>query len=254
MSDCVNIEWKNGFGNQLFQYAYGRILSNQMNCSLTYSGTLERWKGTSLIDMGFLNNDHIKKHTNENIRVNIDYNKNQAFDLEDPKNYEPYLDQIKSWFPKVKNFNVGNDLVVHVRIGDNGPNIYTPFEWYKKAIDDNKIEFDKMYVVTDTPNDKTIHSLKSYYNAELISHVNIETIGDRKKYKNYVLVDFDFIRGFDKILFSNSTFSWWASLLSEASNIWFNKEWQPNHYNGRVKLGNTNYKNWHGIIPFSLKD
>ena len=54
MSDCVNIIWKNGFGNQLFQYTHGRILSKQLKCSLTYSGTMDSWKGTSLLDTGYV--------------------------------------------------------------------------------------------------------------------------------------------------------------------------------------------------------
>ena len=36
-SSCVNITWKNGLGNQLFQYSYGRILAEQLKCPLTYS-------------------------------------------------------------------------------------------------------------------------------------------------------------------------------------------------------------------------
>ena len=182
MADCVNIQWKNGFGNQLFQYSYGRILSEQMGCSLTYSGTVDRWEGTSLVDIGFITEDDIINYTDENIKVNIDYNKEQAVELENPQNYKPYLDEIRSWFPEVEITNT-KDLLVHVRVGDNGPNIYTPFEWYKKAIEDNNIEFDKMYIVTDTPNDRSIKEFKLNYNVELISHETITTIDDRRKYK-----------------------------------------------------------------------
>jgi len=104
------------------------------------------------------------------------------------------------------------------------------------------------------PNDNTVEELKSYYGANLVSDVNVTTIGDRKKYKNNVLEDFNFMRKFDKVLFSNSTFPWWASVLSNPSEVWFNNEWQPNHYNGMIKLGETNYKNWNGINPISLKE
>ena len=82
-------------------------------------------------------------------RDNSRKNKNVIFpfleenlDLENPQNYKPYLDEIRSWFPKVEITNT-KDLLVHVRVGDNGPNIYTPFEWYKRAIEDNNIEFAK---------------------------------------------------------------------------------------------------------------
>jgi len=253
MADCVNIQWKNGFGNQLFQYSYGRILSEQMGCSLTYSGTVDRWEGTSLVDIGFITEDDIINYTDENIKVNIDYNTEQAVELENPQNYKPYLDEIRSWFPEVEITNT-KDLLVHVRVGDNGPNIYTPFEWYKKAIEDNNIEFDKMYIVTDTPNDRSIKEFKLNYNVEFISHETITTLDDRRKYKNKILEDFNFMRKFDKVLFSNSTYPWWSSLLSNPSKVWFNKEWQPNHYNGMIKLGETDYDNWNGINPFSLKE
>ena len=71
MANSINILWKNGFGNQLFQYSYCRILAKQMGCALTYGGTIDRWEGTSLIDVGFLTDSDIKKHTDENIEVNF---------------------------------------------------------------------------------------------------------------------------------------------------------------------------------------
>ena len=254
MNKCVNIVWKNGFGNQLFAYTYGRILSKQLGLPLTYSGTMDSWKGTSLLDYKFINErEHIQKHSGEEIVVNIDYNRHQAVDLENPKNYLDHLSEIKSWFPKVKKSNT-DDLVVHLRLGDNGPNIHTPFEWYKKAIEDNEIGFKKLYLITDGSDSEDAKKFKSYYDAQIPSSVNVNTNQDWKNYMDETIFDFNFIRGFDKILFSNSTFSWWASLLSDASQVWFNSEWQPNHYNGMIKLGETNYPNWKGIIPYSLKD
>ena len=254
MSKCVNIVWKNGLGNQLFAYSYGRILSKQLGHNLTYSGTMDSWKGTSLLDYEFISEpEHISKHNGEEIVVNIDYNRHQAVDLENPHSYTNYLEQIKSWFPKVEKSNT-DDLVVHLRLGDNGPNIHTPFDWYKKAIEDNEITFDKLYLITDGSDSEDAKSFKSYYNAEIPSSVNVSTNQDWKKYMSETIFDFNFIRRFDKILFSNSTFSWWASLLSDATQVWFNKEWQPNHYNGMIRLGETDYPNWKGIIPYSLWD
>ena len=158
-----------------------------------------------------------------------------------------------SWFTNQDDKNM-DDLVVHLRLGDNGPNIHTPFEWYKKAIEDNEIEFHKLFLITDGSDSEDARKFKSYYDAEIPSSVNVETNQDWKKYLHETMFDFNFIRKFDKILFSNSTFSWWASLLSDASHIWFNKEWQPNHYHGKIRLGETNYSKWNPIIPFSLKE
>ena len=254
MSNCVNIIWKNGLGNQLFQYAYGRIKSEINQCDLTYSGTMNEWVGVNLFDYGLLNETHkVKKYNNQNILLNIDYNKVQALDLENPHFYSEHINDIKSWFTNQDDKNM-DDLVVHLRLGDNGPNIHTPFEWYKKAIEDNEIEFHKLFLITDGSDSEDARKFKSYYDAEIPSSVNVETNQDWKKYLHETMFDFNFIRKFDKILFSNSTFSWWASVLSDASHIWFNKEWQPNHYHGKIRLGETNYSKWNPIIPFSLKE
>ena len=195
----MNIVWKNGLGNQLFAYSYGRILSKQLGHNLTYSETMDSWKGTSLLDYEFISEpEHISKHNGEEIVVNIDYNRHQAVDLENPHSYTNYLEQIKSWFPKVEKSNT-DDLVVHLRLGDNGPNIHTPFDWYKKAIEDNEITFDKLYLITDGSDSEDAKSFKSYYNAEIPSSVNVSTNQDWKKYMSETIFDFNFIRRFDKI-------------------------------------------------------
>lgn len=254
MKDCIDILWRNGFGNQLFQYAYGRLTAEEQGCELVYSGK-GRGCTVDLLDYGFINDpsDIIKKTIDHNPKLVIDYNRRQAVELEAPQIYNEYLDKIRSFYPPVEKTNTSS-LVVHLRLGDNGPNVYTPFNWYKKAIEDNGIEFDKLYLVTDEPDSSDAKQFKAYYNAKIFSTALVKTVDDRAKAIQETINDFNFIRTFDKILFSNSTFAWWASVLSGANEVYFNKEWQPNHYNGMIKLGETNYKNWIGISPFSLKD
>mgnify|MGYP003129442515 CR=1 FL=1 len=202
MIDCVNITWRNGFGNQLFQYALGRLIAQENNLQLTYSENLGRGCSLSLLD------------------------------------YE-----IKSWFEPIEKTNL-NDLVIHIRRGDNGDNINTSIEWYTYVMD--KINYDNVYIVTDEPNHKDILFLIEKTNAKVFSEIDIIDRGEDKNYVNEIIKDFNFIRSFDKILFSNSTFGWWASILSDASEIYFNSDWQLRHKNGRVQLGKTNYKNWRG--------
>ena len=50
MIDCVNITWRNGFGNQLFQYALGRLTSEEHKLELTYSSELGKDCSSSLLD------------------------------------------------------------------------------------------------------------------------------------------------------------------------------------------------------------
>ena len=254
MKECIDILWRNGLGNQLFQYTYGKILAKKHNIDLTYSG-IGRGCTVSLLEYGLIKEpkDIIKKSSNHSTKTYIDYNRQQGVELENPHFYKKYITEIKNFFPKIEKTNT-KDLVVHLRLGDNGPNIHTPFEWYKKAIEDNNIEFENLYLITDGSNSEDAIKFKKHYNAIIPSLVDVKTQSDWAGYIDETIYDFNFIRKFDKILFSNSTFSWWASVLSNASEIYFNNEWQPNHHNGIIKLGQTDYNNFRGICPFSLKD
>ena len=254
MKECVNILWRNGFGNQLFQYAYGRLVAHKHGCDLVHSGK-GRGCAADLLDYGFIKepSDIIRITDNHNPKFVIDYNRKQAVELETPHIYNNHFNKIRTFYPSIEKTNTSS-LVVHLRLGDNGPNVYTPFNWYKKAIEDNNIEFDKLYLVTDEPDSIDANQFKTYYNADIFSTACVKTVDDRAKALQETVNDFNFIRTFDKILFSNSTFAWWAAVLSGASKVYFNKEWQPNHYNGMIRLGETNYPNFKGICPFSLKE
>ena len=254
MKKSIVILWRNGFGNQLFQYAYGKILAEEKNWKLVHNGK-GRICAVDLIEFGMIKDpqDIEKINSTHECQLLIDYNKTQAVELENPHFYSNHLDKIRNLFPSVPKRD-SNELVVHLRLGDNGSNVYTPFEWYKKAIEDNNIQFTKMFLVTDEPNSPDALKFQQYYNADIFSTSTIKTLDDRANNIVETLNDFNFIRSFEKILFSNSTFAWWASVLSEAKEIYFNNEWQPNHYNGMIKLGETNYPNFKGICPFSLKE
>jgi len=247
MIDCVNITWRNGFGNQLFQYALGRLIAQENNLQLTYSENLGRGCSLSLLDYKFIKEDiDITKLKSDihSIKYQINYDGDVIYDnLENPKTYENYIDEIKSWFEPIEKTNL-NDLVIHIRRGDNGDNINTSIEWYTYVMD--KINYNNVYIVTDEPNHKDILFLIEKTNAKVFSEIDIINRGEDKNYVNEIIKDFNFIRSFDKILFSNSTFGWWASILSDASEIYFNSDWQLRHKNGRVQLGKTNYKNWRG--------
>ena len=247
MKKCVNITWRNGFGNQLFQYTLGRLIAKNNNLKLTCFENMGRGCSLSLLDYGFVNLGKDLKLFDKNkyqIEHQIDYDGDMIYDyLENPEVYQNHIDEIKSWFKEVQKTNF-NDLVIHIRRGDNGDNINTPISWYLNVMDD--IKYENVYVVTDEPNHEDISLLMRETGAKLFSETDIVERNFDKNHINEIMTDFNFIRSFDKILFSNSTFGWWASLLSDASEIYFNSDWQLRHKNGRVQLGKTNYKNWRG--------
>jgi hypothetical protein len=71
------------------------------------------------------------------------------------------------------------------------------------------------FVVTANPEDEAVTQLKKMLDATIIS-------GPPKS-------DFNFIRSFNKIVCGNSTFSWWATFLSEANTIITYKPWLRFH-------------------------
>ena len=85
MKNCVNIQWRNGFGNQLFQYSFARLLAEENDCELTYSG-FGRVCFASLLDYGFITEpNHITKYSSEkhNILKTIDYDGDIIYDYLD---------------------------------------------------------------------------------------------------------------------------------------------------------------------------
>ena len=118
-----------------------------------------------------------------------------------------------------------NDVVVHYRLGD------TKFENLKKNVRHNekyigftnyqnmsndyfidiltKNKFDNIYVVTDSPNDICIKTLKSKINCKIISKNMYE--------------DFLYLVSAPNLIICHSTFSWWAAFLSNAKKIYMPK-------------------------------
>ena len=68
----------------------------------------------------------------------------------------------------------------------------------------NSLEFEDLYIVTDGLSDNFMRNF-DVYNPKIISSSQSS--------------DFRFLMSFDKIITSQSTFSWWAAFLSDASNI-----------------------------------
>lgn len=80
-----------------------------------------------------------------------------------------------------------NDLFVHIRLGDVASKTeYNPgFGYYEDCI--NKIDYDKLYIGTDSPNHKFIRRLQNQFNADVKRLNEIETIQFGSTCKHIVL-------------------------------------------------------------------
>jgi hypothetical protein len=101
------------------------------------------------------------------------------------------------------------DIVVHIRLGD-----YRCFKWVihpKWYLDVLEREsFQRLYIVSDERNEG--------YLAHFNKHNPIFIAGPPAQHWN-------FLRSFDRIVSSNSTFCWWACFFSEATRIYTFKRW-----------------------------
>lgn len=138
--------------------------------------------------------------------------------------FNPHLDMIRNDILELPPIKKNNDVVLHIRLdgfNHNGHNshIINPV-WYTNILD--TLEFEKLYIVMDTKSGriwkkqagdkKTYLSAFTKYNHEIVSG----TAED----------DFNFIRSFDTIVCSNSTFSFWATFLSDASRRFMPPIWE----------------------------
>ena len=283
----IKMKFSNGFGNNLFQYCFGRLLAEYHNLNYSHLSISElgikketysfnknlktiKFKAKSNFESKKYDKNHHQWFNRKYDNHNFDFN-HFMFYFEDYTLYKSYLEKIRSWFPIVKKTNK-KDLVLHFRLKNrivwetHYKNFVKP-EVYKKVISSN-FNFDKLYIVTDADkwdyvNKKDIRKIqediKIKYRKNPTKFISIKksmnfmnSLVDVLKEFNPILChnksfidDFNFIRSFDQIMFKNSTFSWWASVLSDASKIGVFKPWKPGKGKGKIKnLGETNFDGW----------
>tara|TARA_R100000152_G_C6769877_1_gene195858 strand:+ start:625 stop:1431 length:807 start_codon:yes stop_codon:yes gene_type:complete len=213
----IVVNYLGQLGNNMFQYAFGRILADKTGYKMFcqpipgFPVTQDTPPGSmcmfpeivvegQIVDIPSLTTE---RKLNQKIILNGFF---QRYEY-----YKEYKDQIREWY-KMEPRDIGqtdDDIIIHIRLGDN---VYTfdpetpyimPFEYYEKALENTS--FNKLYICTDTPEHDIIKKFAKY-NPILTAQ---DTLGD-----------FRILKSFNKIVMSQSTFSWWAAFLSDASEIY----------------------------------
>jgi len=206
----IKVRYQGRFGNNIFQYCFGRILAEEMNLPLQaapiepFVGTREILSGREVTGQPIVLRGHYANLreiiSNNNSPVIID-----GF-FQRYEHYRQYKNVIKEkWLCMDEKIKVKNheDAVVHIRRGDYTQCGYAlTADSYHKMI--RSIDFKDLYIVTDGLSDSFMSNFKTY-NPKIISSSQTS--------------DFKFLMSFDKIILSQSTFSWWAAFLSDASTI-----------------------------------
>lgn len=212
----IVVNYMGMMGNNLFQYAFGRIIAEKLGYALRMNPPMGDLKGfpniTTLEGLSFENPEEILDGHLLDLKTVLDNKSNRKIIL---KGYfqrtEYYLDHkdvIKNWFSTNPSKNIPrvnpNDIVVHIRRGNYGKTgSILDLNFYREVLD--PCQHDRVFVCGIGVDDKTRRVL-SKYNPIYVSHKPID--------------DFNFIKSFNKIIQSTSTFCWWASFLSDAKEIY----------------------------------
>ena len=217
----VDVELIGGLGNNMFQYALGRIIADAKGYNLNVTKINQ-------LDQFFKNVKNItdKKSLNEPVlQIGYDtkvgpqtYIEKEVVDFEGAikvrgffqrqEFYNAHRDQLLKWFKtsvKLKKVPGKNDLVLHVRLGD-----YMGLGWQLDTgifIDILKREeYDKYFIVTDDPDNPIIGNI-------------LETVDGGEVISVDKISDFEFLRRSKLLVLSHSSFSWWSSFLSDAKKV-----------------------------------
>jgi len=219
----VHIKYKGRIGNHFFQYAYARLLAERNNMKLTSD-----WEYKKLIRATKPMPGRVFKEPSIYIKDTLpfdqEYVENYKLDklLDTPLDNARYViagyfenseimnnneEKIKRFFklPKIQKSNP-KDILINVRIGNDFAEIGQIIhpDYYLNIL--NNEQFEKVYIVGLNKEEKYLDFFKGI-NYQMLPSSPIN--------------DFYYFQKFDKIVCSNSTFSWWAAFFSDANTIYF---------------------------------
>jgi len=223
----IIVQWNGRLGNQLFEYAIGRILAEELGYELIsdplpgFIGTYEAVPGRRIVNPLYVFQGNILDlNFIRNNKGSLGYGINGWFQRYEY--YRDHKDRIKKWFRIDPVFSPRidpEDVVVHVRRTQdqldfrvpyeiNGQSIMMSpdllsFEWYDSIL--SSMPFKRMYICTDVRTDPFLTHFKKF--DPIITDYN-------------TLQDYTFMTRFNRIVTSMSTYSWWAGWLSEASEVY----------------------------------
>lgn len=260
----IRIDWEYSFGNNLYHYIIARMLAESKNLDLSYVND-SRWTNVNdpskshakiLTDpIEYFNHLNItipylpvkrknislrNKNQLKEINKNADYilSRRNSWNFFDRDAFIKDISKIRSWFPKIKNKN-NKDLVVHARLGKDfyRKNRIPEFKKIKNLLE--SIDYEKIYICTDSPEDEYIQNFKNMGKECIVKSKGTRNCDIQTGYflnevdSDLIIDDFNFIRSFDKILLTSpkSTFSFLSAALSEASTVKFDvDEAKKNNY------------------------
>lgn len=225
----INATYTGNLGNVLFQYCFARLTAehNKFNFNGSFSSdaikttppkTFQEGPKTRTVTIDD-NTYHNYRQTRESkvMRLNPEYNYVFHGYFQDADFFNKYRDEIRSFFILPDVVKNEKDTLVLFRLGDfihNGWNSeIIHYDWYNEAM--QNMPGEKKLVISS--NLMEMGKSTKEHEQKYIAKLNHPT-------RSYEVPkggaeDFNYIRSFDNIISSNSTWSWWACYLSDAKNI-----------------------------------
>lgn len=213
-------------GNLMFQYSFARILAEKMNYKMILRPADELSQkhfeeklmnnfinaipieGRVIQDFIFITNDNFRYDMNNILKYSGIKGIHLHGWFQRKHYYIDYLEKIKEWFWLAESQNdykiTEKDIVLHVRRGDFRGTIHSiKMSFYQNILDN--LSFDRVFICGDEFDEEVVQSLTKYNPI----YFHISTIEDLR-----------FIKSFNRIIMSNSTYAWWAAMLSNAKEIY----------------------------------
>lgn len=222
----ISVKYDGGLGNWLFQYCFGRILAVRLGYRLDAPGILGI-PGTFDVVEGE-DNSHREPRVLRGQKPDLSFLEGSARKhhllltgyFQRYEYYLPHRSQIRQWLAIPDHIPADispSDVVLSIRRGrDYVPRYGLPFTYYEGALE--SLQYDRVFICTNEPDDPFVRHLAKKYSAVIRGG----SFQGGKILPDYVAGALDnllFIKKFNKIVLSNSSFPWWAAFLSDATEI-----------------------------------
>ena len=211
----VEVIYDGNLGNNLFQYCFGRILAGKLGYRLSakpiagFPRTHDQVDGASYPleetvtlrgqkpNLEFLSHTCLRYHV-----LLTGYFQRYEY-------YAPHAQRIREWLAIEDRIDFEprpDDVLVGIRRGkDYIPRHGLPISYYEAAL--ASVDHDRVFICTNEPDDSFVRHFRKKYGAVVRAPGALDNLA--------------FIKKFNKMIISNSTFLWWAAFLSDAREIVF---------------------------------
>lgn len=207
-------------GNQLFEYAFGRIIAEELGYRFEHNLGADELKNNFKLpkviegksfETPIQKIDCLHKWSPTLLEEIINDKKDRKIILNGYFQkyiyYKNYKHKLKDWFKfDCNKHNYDDAIGVHIRKTDFKNSIYDmPDDYFLKIL--RAEAFNKIFITSDEPENETINKIKKEFkNVELFSGSPYETM------EHFVC--------FKKLILSLGTFSWWIGFLSNADKVY----------------------------------